>query len=58
MNSIAYQIYSMVSLSFMRYGSTLVLWHLAPLKTQNGLLDDADTDVFMGLSGWNFPGRE
>jgi len=24
----------------------------------DGLLDDADTDLFMGLLGWSFPGRD
>jgi len=36
MDSIAYQLLTMVSISFLRYGLTLALWHVAPLKTQKG----------------------
>ena len=30
----------------------------AEVGGDDGLLDDADTDFFMGLLGWSFPGRD
>jgi len=27
-------------------------------RAADGLLEEADMDIFMGLLGWSFPGRE